>query len=143
MSAQTDKIIAATRGWIGTPYRHQASVLGVGCDCLGLIRGVWQEIYGEPAIEIPPYAQFEKDATGAARLLNAAQNYLYEAEAPFGAGQVLLFQLHRKIPPRHCGIIINNSKFIHAQERLGVVEVNLDKRWMRRIHSIYSFPEKV
>lgn len=143
MSALTDEIIAATHGWVGTPYRHQASYLGVGCDCLGLIRGVWHEIYGEPAIKIPPYAQFEKDVTGAVRLLNAAQKHLCEAEGPVRPGQILLFQLHRKIPPRHCGIIINNSKFIHAQERLGVVEVNLDKRWMRRVHSIYSFPEKV
>ena len=28
--------------WIGTPYRHQASLKGVGCDCLGLVRGVWR-----------------------------------------------------------------------------------------------------
>ena len=25
------------RSWIGTPYRHQASLKGVGCDCLGLL----------------------------------------------------------------------------------------------------------
>ena len=32
--------------WIGTPYRHQASRKGVGCDCLGLVLGVWRELYG-------------------------------------------------------------------------------------------------
>ena len=26
------RIVAAARGWLGTPYRHQASVKGVGCD---------------------------------------------------------------------------------------------------------------
>src|SRR5215207_7343246 len=36
-----EQIVAAARGWIGTPYHHQASVKGVGCDCLGLIRGLW------------------------------------------------------------------------------------------------------
>lgn len=35
-----NEIVAAARQWLGTPYRHQASVRGVGCDCLGLIRGV-------------------------------------------------------------------------------------------------------
>lgn len=142
MSALTDEIIAATRSWLGTSYRHQASCMGVGCDCLGLIRGVWRELYDELTIKIPPYAQFEKDVKGASQLLIAAQKYLCQVETTPKSGQVLLFQLHRKIPPRHCGIIVNNSKFIHAQERLGVVEVNLDSRWMRRIHSIYSFPEK-
>ena len=35
------------RGWLGTPYRHQGSLKGVGCDCLGLVRGIWRELYGE------------------------------------------------------------------------------------------------
>jgi hypothetical protein len=33
-------VIAAARGWLGTPYHDQASLKGVGCDCLGLARGV-------------------------------------------------------------------------------------------------------
>ena len=35
-------IVAEARAWIGTRYCHQASVKGVGCDCLGLVRGVWR-----------------------------------------------------------------------------------------------------
>ena len=34
---------------IGTPYRHQASLKGVGCDCLGLVRGVWRAVHGRGA----------------------------------------------------------------------------------------------
>jgi cell wall-associated NlpC family hydrolase len=30
-----EDIIAAARSWIGTPYCHQASLKGVGCDCSG------------------------------------------------------------------------------------------------------------
>ena len=40
-------IVAAARGWLGTPYRDQASLKGVGCDCLGLVRGVWREVLGD------------------------------------------------------------------------------------------------
>ena len=40
------RIIAEARAWIGTPYRHQASLQGVGCDCLGLVRGVWRALHG-------------------------------------------------------------------------------------------------
>ena len=36
-------VVAAARRWLGTPYRHQASVRGEGADCLGLVRGVWRE----------------------------------------------------------------------------------------------------
>ena len=43
------RIIAEARAWIGTPYRHQARCKGVGCDCLGLVRGVWRALHGERA----------------------------------------------------------------------------------------------
>jgi hypothetical protein len=48
--------VREARTWIGTPYRHQASVKGVGADCLGLVRGIWREVIGpEPAV-VPPYS---------------------------------------------------------------------------------------
>ena len=47
MATDGAAIVGAARGWIGTPYRHQASLKGVGCDCLGLLRGVWRELKGE------------------------------------------------------------------------------------------------
>ena len=39
----TTRIVDLARGWIGTPYLHQASCRGIGCDCLGLVRGVWRD----------------------------------------------------------------------------------------------------
>jgi len=56
MSETGDKVLALAEPWIGTPYRHQASLRGVGCDCLGLIRGVWRELYGSEPELPPPYA---------------------------------------------------------------------------------------
>ncbi|MFZ1680734.1 MAG: peptidase P60, partial [Rhizobiaceae bacterium] len=32
-------VVAEAERWIGTPYRHQGSTRGVGCDCLGLVLG--------------------------------------------------------------------------------------------------------
>lgn len=32
--------VAEARAWLGTPFHHQASVKCVGCDCIGLIKGV-------------------------------------------------------------------------------------------------------
>ena len=49
-------IIAEAQSWLGTPYRHQASLEGVGADCLGLIRGVWRELYGAEPQLVPAYA---------------------------------------------------------------------------------------
>jgi NlpC/P60 family putative phage cell wall peptidase len=43
--------------WLGTPYHDQASLRGVGCDCLGLARGVWREVVGPEPFPIPPYSR--------------------------------------------------------------------------------------
>lgn len=35
-----DEIIAEARTWIGTPFKHQGRLKGVGVDCVGVIVGV-------------------------------------------------------------------------------------------------------
>ena len=143
MNIESSEILLAAKKWIGTPYRHQASKMGVGCDCLGLVRGVWGNIYDLNAPAIPPYAQFGKDPIGALQLLDAAKFYLEPVQKNPLPGLVILFQLHQKLPPRHCGIVSLNNRFIHAKERQGVIQTDLCSGWHKRIHSIYTFPKKV
>ena len=33
-------VVAEARTWIGTPWKHQARVKGIGVDCIGLVGGV-------------------------------------------------------------------------------------------------------
>ena len=47
-------IVSAARGWLGTPYAHQASLKGIGTDCLGLVRGVWRDVLGDEPEAAPP-----------------------------------------------------------------------------------------
>lgn len=132
-------MVAAAREWVGTPYRHQAATLGAGCDCLGLLRGVWRAIYGtEPAV--PNYRADWRDTRHAEDLRAAAEALLVPVAAEFEPGQVLLFRLGRTTAPRHCGILVAPDRFIHAQEGLGVVEANLAEGWRRRIAGRYDFP---
>lgn len=58
-------IVAEALTWLGTPYRHQASVKGVGCDCLGLVRGVWRAVYGSEPEAAPGYTPDWAEARGA------------------------------------------------------------------------------
>jgi cell wall-associated NlpC family hydrolase len=39
-----DDIVRQARTWIGTPFHHQARLKSKGCDCLGLIVGVVDEL---------------------------------------------------------------------------------------------------
>jgi NlpC/P60 family putative phage cell wall peptidase len=100
-----EEIVAAARSWIGTPYLHQASLKGVGCDCLGLVRGVWRDLLGpEPEI-VPPYAGNWAEGGGGDPLLEAARRHLTEADpSAYGAGDVLLFRYRKDLPAKHCAI---------------------------------------
>lgn len=135
-----DEIVAAARLWLGTPYRHQAARLGAGCDCLGLVRGVWQMLYGTLPAALPNYRADWRDTRHAGELLALAERLLARAEGAPQPGQVLLFHLGRTALPKHCGIAAGDGRFIHAQEGLGVIEVNLSEGWRRRLAGLHEFP---
>ncbi len=69
-------VVAAARAWIGTPYHHQASVRGVGADCLGLVRGVYREVMGRDPEVAPAYSRDWGETDGLETLLNAAGRHL-------------------------------------------------------------------
>jgi NlpC/P60 family putative phage cell wall peptidase len=137
-----EDVVAAARLWLGTPYRHRASTLGAGCDCLGLLRGVWRTLYGAEPMTVPNYRADWRDAEHAGALLQAAEHLLEPAIGQMGAGEVLLFRLAGQAAPRHCGILVSPDRFIHAQERIGVVEANLDGGWSKRIAGRFLFPQR-
>ena len=55
--ADPSAVLTIARAWAGTPYLHQSSVQGVGCDCLGLARGIWRTLHGDEPWEVPPYSR--------------------------------------------------------------------------------------
>ncbi|MFC3180089.1 NlpC/P60 family protein [Cypionkella sinensis] len=137
-------IVEAARGWIGTPYLHQASVRAAGADCLGLIRGVWREVVSEEPERIPAYAPDWSEASGREDLLAAAQRWLIaKPMAAEAVGDVLLFRMRDGAVAKHLGIaaeIGENASFIHAYTGHGVVETPLSAPWRRKIAARFEFP---
>lgn len=134
-------IVTAARGWCGTPYRHQASLKGVGCDCLGLIRGVWRDLYGAEPEAAPAYSQDWAEAGAGETLADAARRHMRElAIAEAGAGDVLLFRWRQHLPAKHAGILIGGERMIHAQDGIAVSEVTLSRWWQRRAAFAFRFP---
>lgn len=113
---------------------------GAGCDCLGLVRGVWRALYGSEPQAVPPYGADWRDAGAESGLEEAALKYLDVRQGPPEPGDVILFKLIRHRPARHCGIMAENERFIHAQEHVGVVEMDLTEAWRRRIAGTFIFP---
>jgi NlpC/P60 family putative phage cell wall peptidase len=139
-----EKIVAETRSWIGTPYRHQASLKGLGCDCLGLVRGVWRAIVGDEPERAPPYAPDWAEATGAEALADAAARHLIAiASADFASGDVLLFRWRANLPAKHAAIVTAPGKMVHAHDGAAVAEVFIAPWWRRRLAYAFKFPEVV
>lgn len=135
-----DEIVGAARGWLGTPYRHQASLKGAGCDCLGLVRGVWRELVGDEPETPPPYTPDWAEATGEETLLEAARRHLDEITlAEADAGDVLIFRMGMGVPAKHCGVLTGEETLVHAYWGRAVVETRLVNWWQRRAVAAFRF----
>lgn len=138
---EREQIAALARDWIGTPYRHQASLKGVGCDCLGLVRGVWRELGLEEPETVPPYASGWAEATGEEALAEAAQRHLLEIPCTeFTTGDLLLFRWRPHLPAKHAGIATSASSMVHAQDHARVAEIVLSGWWRRHLSHAFRFP---
>jgi NlpC/P60 family putative phage cell wall peptidase len=134
-------LVAAARAWIGTPYRHQASLKGAGCDCLGLVRGLWREFYGDEPEPVPPYAPDWAEASRLEAMIDAGRRHLVavpvEARRP---GDVILFRWRPDLPAKHAGLLSAPDRFVHAYEGAAVVESPLGPWWRRRLAAVFAFP---
>ena len=153
------RIVKAARSWLGTPYHDQASVKGAGCDCLGLIRGVWREVVGPEPMPVPPYSRDWGEAGPHEVLAEAARVAMVELPIDEArTGDLVLFRMRQGAIAKHAGILTPDDRrarshrsgrfhrstrsyhFIHAYERTGVIEQELTDPWRRRIAFAFRFP---
>lgn len=135
-----DDIVRAARAWIGTPYLHQASLKGVGCDCIGLVRGLWRELIGPEPEPLRPYTPDWAEANGAESLIELGDKYFAPVETnAFAAGDLLVFRFRDKYPAKHVGVATGADRMIHAHDGARVAEIAIGA-WRRRIVRAFAFP---
>lgn len=132
-------VLRSAESWLDTPYQHQASLKGVGTDCLGLIRGIWHELYDtEP--EVPPaYTPDWAEVTGQETLKDAADRWLRPISTA-QAGDVLLFRMTTDAPCKHIGVLSAEGRILHAYWGKSVVKSHFAPFWRRRHVASYAFP---
>lgn len=134
-------VVAAARRWIGTPYHHQASRIGAGADCLGLIRGVWRDLYGAEAETPPGYSRDWGEANGVETLLGAAMRHLIRREGVSPEpGDVLIFRMQPRAIAKHAALMATPETMIHAMENCHAAEVPMSRWWRRRLAACFAFP---
>lgn len=134
------QIVAEAFKWEKTPYHHQASLRGVGVDCLGLLRGVYVGIYGTEPEKPPPYSPSWGEADVQELLLNAAQKYLLPTDYEgWKMGDVLIFRVKNSKSAKHCAIVVDDDRMIHAISQRGVMVTNIGV-WASQVAGVFKFP---
>ena len=111
----------------------------MGCDCLGLVRGVWRATIGPEPEALPPYRPDWAELGGEEVLLEAARRWLVEVQAP-RPGDVLLFRMAPGSPAKHAAILSGPDRMIHAYWGRAVVESALGAWWRDRLTAAFAFP---
>jgi NlpC/P60 family putative phage cell wall peptidase len=135
-----EAVVDAARRWLGTPYRHQGSLVGVGADCLGLLRGVWRDLKGDEPEPVAPYTPDWAEVSAFDPLLGAAQRHFVQTNGELKAGRIVLFRWGPRSIAKHAGILTGSSGMIHAYSGSGVVISPLVPAWRRRIAGVFAFP---
>lgn len=140
MSVTAETVIDAARTWIGTPYRHQASIKGLGCDCIGFLA----EVAVQAGLITPQLrAEFPTDysrqpSAGELRRLTSRHLCLvpFDQRTP---GDIVLMRFAEE--PQHLGMLTARDPdyVIHCAEK-GVIEHRIDSAWRARIVRVYRFP---
>ncbi|PIB90953.1 NlpC/P60 family protein [Caulobacter sp. FWC2] len=135
-----EDLVAHARLWLGTPYRHQTSTLHAGCDCLGLVRGVWRALHGTEPEPPPPYRPDWAETGGRELLLEAFARWLIPIDAPI-PGDVLVFRMAPGAVAKHCAIQSAPDRMIHAYWGRACVESALGRWWRERLVAAFRFPQ--
>ena len=134
------RVVDQARKWLGTPYRHQGSRCQVGADCLGLVRGIWRDLYGSEPETPGPYAMDWAEKGNEDRLLNAAVKHFWPVKGSPEFGHLILFRWNTDALAKHAGIMVSSTSFIHAYSGVGVVESPLVPAWRKKIAGVFAFP---
>jgi NlpC/P60 family putative phage cell wall peptidase len=135
------RVVEAATRWVGTPYRHQGSGLGIGADCLGLVRGVWREVVGAEPEQPGPYTMDWAESGGDALLEAATKHFLSCQDHTIHEGRLILFRWSAAHAAKHAGIAVGPDHFIHAYSGVGVVRSALVPAWRRKVAGVFRFPD--
>ena len=131
-----DDIIAAARACLGTPFRHQGRLPGVGLDCAGVAVEVARALGCAP-LDVSGYGR--TPAAGQLEAVLDAQPDLERVDREDRQpGDILLLRFTGE--PQHLAILTDEGTMIHSYEAVGTCcEHRLSAVWAARIVRVYRF----
>lgn len=141
-------IIAKARDWIGTPWKHQHRLKGVGVDCVGLIiaAGVEANVLKEPGDAFHPWRGYSR-TPNPNRMRAGLEHFLHPCrdETQVRPGDVAWIAWPEAPDmPMHLAIYAwrqGGPSLIHSSERVDrVVEHGFTGEWPSLVNSWWRYP---
>lgn len=121
---QQQRIVDEARTWLGTPYAYARADKGRGTDCSGMVMRVYEDVAGH---KLPRNSA--KQAEFCERL---------EPEQ-VAVGDLVFFATGKDADRvSHVGIVIDDTRFIHASASRGVVISDMTTPYYRRTFKMFG-----
>jgi len=108
---ERQRVIAEARKWLGTPWHHNARVLGAGVDCAQLLVAVYHAAGLIPDIDAGEYAPDWALHRSEERFLAMVSKYAVPVDEGV-PGDVVMYRVGRAFS--HGGIVVDERTIIHA-----------------------------
>ena len=143
----SQNIVVQARTWLGTPFHHQARLKGKGCDCLGLVVGVVDELglKDKDGVKLANYDEvtYSREPDGVyltQKLTGLLEEIPIEEARP---GDLALFKVREN--PQHLAILSDYEGglgMIHSfAPSRRVVEHRLDDDWQLRLLKVFRWQQ--
>ncbi|MCM8624142.1 MAG: NlpC/P60 family protein [Candidatus Accumulibacter sp.] len=132
-----DEILIAARQCLGTPFRHQGRLVGVGLDCAGVAVHI-ARVIGVEYVDVQGYGRTPANGQLAQSLDSQPCLEIVPAISGRRPGDLLLMRMARD--PQHLAVLTDRETILHAYESAGhCCEHRLDRSWRARIVRVYHF----
>ena len=128
--------VEIARSYIGTPFKHQGRLPGVGLDCAGVVVCALREA-GHPVADSATYGRVPANGV----FVKAVESHCRRiAIAEIQHGDFMMFAFRGE--PQHIAIYTGDATIIHAYQSVGkVVEHDFDGIWRDRLRGCYRLKE--
>lgn len=126
-------MVEAARSCIGTPFRHQGRVPGVGLDCVGVIVCALRAVGIEPCE--PGHYSMDPDP---GILLDCIKRVGHRVPRDRAIpGDMLAMWWSRETMPKHVAMLVEPDRIVHAYRSYRCVLEEGVAQWDPQIHSVW------
>ena len=130
-------ISSTVKTYIGTRYKHQGRLKGIGLDCLGVVVELMKELGIYESGDVSNYSNIPDGR----ELYEACKKWLVEKNInEMKEGDVLLMRFDEE--PQHLAVLVDNNEMVHSYLMARkVVKHRLDETWKNRVIAVFEFKE--